>query len=61
MSGNFKYGEAVNYNIYLESYFLDPLGIIANIIFEVENHGFYFEKPFATFLYFVFGDFVFFS
>jgi len=61
MSGNGKYGEAVNYNIYLGSDVLDPFEFIANIIFEVENHGFYFQKPFATWTVFGFGHFVFIS
>jgi len=33
------------WNIALLSYFLDPLGFIAYIILEVENHGFHVGKP----------------
>jgi len=40
---------------------LDPFEFIANIIFEVEKHGFYFHKPFATYMFFVFGHFIFLS
>jgi len=61
MSGNGKYGEAVNYNIYLEPHVLDPLGFIAFIIFKVDNYDFLVGKPIPTCTYFFWGRFIFLS
>jgi len=43
----------------LASYILDPLIFIANVIFEVENHGFHGGKPFPTCTSLFLGHFVF--